>query len=407
MQQLRPPRGAMEPDGTFPVSLLATLADSTLGSAGAVTGRYNFAVTSGCGSSWRDRCRRSRHGLATSSVIQADRDGSLVTAVLSTPDGVPIGFTSMRGLAVRGQEAQARASGPAEAAHHNNASPGENPPSGLDEVLGVGNIKAIDGRARLHAVALAALANGAGRLHGGIVAALAQRAMCDAVRSDVPTGARLDHLVLDVDMVRPVATPDTELIVTAKTLTRTRRFAWADSDVLLPDGRVAARARALMSIGSEFGVPARRLKQLGDSEKFEKVLAHDPSLLRHRQVGDVVEKRLGLVHSLGVGPVRPEEDMLRPEELHQVLDMVLLEGSDPYVGAEGLNGVAPKFVGAPSRSSTRGVGEVPAPTPSPVRPWPPGVGMWSKTLCPISAAMVSKIGRSIWSERISVNGESL
>lgn len=183
-------------------------------------------------------------------MIRADREGSLVTAVLSTPDGVPIGFTSMRGLAARGAEAQARATGPAEpASTTTKASPGENPPSSIDDVLGVRSIEAMDGRARLHAVALAALANGAGRLHGGIVAALAQRAMSHAVRSDAPAGARLDHLVLDIDMVRPVATPDTELIVTAQTRTRTRRFAWADSDVLLPDGRVAARARALMAIG--------------------------------------------------------------------------------------------------------------------------------------------------------------
>ena len=251
VQQLRPPRQATEPEGTFPVSLLATLADSTLGSAGAVTGRYNFAVTIGLRFELAGPLPDDLHTvLATSSVIQADREGSLVTAVLSTPLGVPIGFTSMRGLAVRGAGAHARPTGPAEAASTTaKASPGENPPASIDDVLGVRNIVAIDGRARLHAVALAALANGAGRLHGGIVAALTQRAMSHAVRSDAPAGARLDHLVLDVDMMRPVATPDTELIVTAQTLTRTRRFAWADSDVLLPDGRVAARARALMSIG--------------------------------------------------------------------------------------------------------------------------------------------------------------
>ena len=260
VQQLRPPREAMEPDGTFPVSLLATLADSTLGSAGAVSGRYGFAVTIGLRFELAGPLSDGLDAVvATSSVIQADREGSLVTAVLSTPDGVPIGFTSMRGLAVHGVGARARSSGPAEPAPTTRASPDENPPSGLDEVLGVRRIEAIDGQARLRAVALAVLANGAGRLHGGIVAALAQRAMCEAVRSDVPAGARLDHLVLDVDMVRPVATPDTELIVTAQTLTRTRRFAWADSEVLLPDGRVAARARALMTIGPNAdSVPADR-----------------------------------------------------------------------------------------------------------------------------------------------------
>jgi uncharacterized protein (TIGR00369 family) len=251
VQQLRPPREAMEPDGTFPVSLLATLADSTLGSAGAVAGRYDFAVTVGLRFELAGPLSDDLDTVvATSSVIQADRDGSLVTAVLSTPEGVPIGFTSMRGLAVHGGRAQARARGPVEPTPTmTRASPDENPPSGLDDVLGVLSIEAIDGRARLHAIALAVLANGAGRLHGGIVAALAQRAMLHAVRSDAPAGARLDHLVLDIDMVRPVATPDTELIVTAQTLTRTRRFAWADSDVLLPDGHVAARARALMAIG--------------------------------------------------------------------------------------------------------------------------------------------------------------
>ena len=251
VQQLRPPGEAMESDGTFPVSLLATLADSTLGSAGAVTGRYDFAVTVGLRFELAGPLPDDLDTVvATSSVIQADRDGSLVTAVLSTPDGVPIGFTSMRGLAVHGGSAQARARGPAEPTPTTTeASPDESLPSGLDDVLGVRSIEAFDGRARLRAVALAVLANGAGRLHGGIVAALAQRAMCHAVRSDVPDGARLDHLVLDIDMVRPVATPDTELLVIAQALTRTRRFAWAESDVLLPDGRVAARARALMAIG--------------------------------------------------------------------------------------------------------------------------------------------------------------
>src|ERR1700722_14727752 len=51
------------------------------------------------------------------------------------------------------------------------------------------------------------------------------------------------------------------------------------------------------------------------------------------------------MHSFGVGPVRSEEDMLDPEEMHQVLDMVFLEGGDPHVGAEGLNGVAPELSG--------------------------------------------------------------
>jgi hypothetical protein len=74
--------------------------------------------------------------------------------------------------------------------------------------------------------------------------------MSHAISSDVPAEARLGHLVLDVDMMRPVATRDTELVITARTLTRTRRFAWAESDVLLPDGRVAARAHALIAVGS-------------------------------------------------------------------------------------------------------------------------------------------------------------
>ena len=147
VQQLRPPREAMEPEGTFPVSLLATLADSTLGSAGAVTGRYNFAVTIGLRFELAGPLPDDLHTvLATSSVIQADREGSLVTAVLSTPLGVPIGFTSMRGLAVRGAGAHARATGPAEAASTTTkASPGENPPASIDDVLGVRNIEAIDG----------------------------------------------------------------------------------------------------------------------------------------------------------------------------------------------------------------------------------------------------------------------
>ena len=45
----------------------------------------------------------------------------------------------------------------------------------------------------------------------------------------------------------------------------------------------------------------------------------------------------------GWGQSDPRRTAVDPEELHQVLDVVLLEGSDPYVGAERFNRVTPQL----------------------------------------------------------------
>jgi len=252
VQELAPPSTALEADGRMPIGLLAVLADSTVGSAGAVAGGYRFGVTLGLRI---ELAHPLPDGLtsvvATSSVVHADVEGSLVTAVLTSPSGESLGWASMRALTLTRGTVAARTEEPRPLSSPTSLEPVDD---GIDSFVGVYRIEATDGRSRLQVATRAELKNGAGRLHGGIVAAIAQRGAHHAIASTTPPGAPVHHLVLDVDMVRPVPPGGGRVEVQAGVLTRTRRFAWAESEVLLPDGRVAARARIVAAISGDTGL---------------------------------------------------------------------------------------------------------------------------------------------------------
>ncbi len=261
MVQAVSPDAFVESDGSLSLGALAVLTDSTLGSAGSINGGLRFGATVGL--------RVELAGpllvppspvMARASVVHADPSGCLSVGALTAPDGAALGFASIRCVAVDLGAAKLR-SVPERVAPTVVAATSSATGSalvGVDDRLGVEVIEAVDGRSRLAVRAGSHLANGAGRLHGGIVAAIAHRGGRHAIASTLGDGEQFHDLVLDVDIVRPVPPGDVALEVQGSLQSRTRRFAWAESEVLLPDGRVAARGRVVAAIDARECDGARR-----------------------------------------------------------------------------------------------------------------------------------------------------
>lgn len=231
-------------DGSPSLAALAVLVDSTLGATGAVAGGHRFAVTLGL----RIELTRPLEPndcaiVAASDVLHADRSGSLVSAVLRTLGGVTLGLASHRALGVDAHDATPRAGDGVPRANASEPGTAGHP---IDRLLGADTIECADGRSRVCVRARPELANGAGRLHGGVVAGIAQRAAYFAVASTIDAGG-VGALILDVDFLRPV-NPGSRIEAKGIVRTRTRRYAWAESEVWLPDGKVAARARVLAAL---------------------------------------------------------------------------------------------------------------------------------------------------------------
>jgi len=226
------------------MAALAILVDSTLGASGAIAGGYGFAVTLGLRIELGPLARSGEATLAESDVVHADRAGSLTTAALRSASGAAAGHASLRALAVDANATAPRSERANRSTKTSNPGTVGDP---IDRLLGATSIQAADGTARLTFDTRPELTNGGGRLHGGVVAGIAQRAAHFAVASSTVDVGSIEHLVLDVDFFRPVA-PSTRLEVHAAVRTRTRRYAWAESEVRLPGDTIAARARVVAAI---------------------------------------------------------------------------------------------------------------------------------------------------------------
>jgi uncharacterized protein (TIGR00369 family) len=246
-QVVTPSARFLDTEGALSMGALAVLADSTAGSAGAVNGGYWFGVTLGL------RIELARplpvpavEVLATASVIRADAAESLVTAMLTDREGVGLGYASMRGLGLDRRSApESERDSPRPPRLAPTVASGRGTDTGLGFVV---EAKADRGRSRLVVEPDPVFASGTGRLHGGIVAALVHQGGHHAIASSTQPGERVLDLVLDVDFIRPVPPGGSLLKIRAKVSSRTRRYAWAEGRVLLPDGRTAARGRILAAI---------------------------------------------------------------------------------------------------------------------------------------------------------------
>jgi len=236
----------LEDDGSVSIGALAVLADSTIGTVASVRGGFGSGATVGLRVELvAAPLRRLPTVLADVDVVHADASGSLALANLRDVDGDVLGVATQRNLA-RATLAVGSRPGRSDS---DRADPSNGAPAGLDidDVLGVARIERADGRSALRYRPGRVLANGGGRLHGGIVAALVQRGCRHATSSLV--GA-VGDLVLDVDFPRPVPAGDSTLEIRGHVVERTRRYAWAAADLVLPDGRIAARGRVVAEIAN-------------------------------------------------------------------------------------------------------------------------------------------------------------
>ncbi|MFI5040867.1 MAG: PaaI family thioesterase [Acidimicrobiales bacterium] len=241
-----------ESDGRLSIGAIAVLADSTLGSAGTIHGGYRFGATVGLHVELAyPMADPPVPVLASASVVAADPAGCLVVGELTAPDGARLGYASLRAVAVDLRRAPTRAVSKAVGRAQVNSATAPVTPQrqvGVDSRLGVDVVEAAHGRSRLVVRVGAGLANGAGRLHGGIVASVAHRGARHAIVSAMTADESVHDLVLDVDLIRPVPPGGVVLEVHGAVQSRTRRYAWAESEVLLPDGKVAARSRVAAAI---------------------------------------------------------------------------------------------------------------------------------------------------------------
>jgi uncharacterized protein (TIGR00369 family) len=245
VQSVAPVPGWQEADGRLSIGALAALVDSTASSAGALSGGYSHGITVSLRVELAEPLSIPAMPVtAATTVARADRVGSLVTAVLDQADGSKVGIASLRALGVEAEDAGDRS-------HDTSAL--AIPAAGsraayVDGTLGVTNESRCDGKSRITVHPGAELANANGRLHGGVVAALVNRGGRSAIVGVLDKGETIADLVLDVDFLRPVPPGDVLLVVEGNLLARTRRYAWAQSEIRRPDGRVAAIGRTIVRI---------------------------------------------------------------------------------------------------------------------------------------------------------------
>jgi uncharacterized protein (TIGR00369 family) len=241
VQTLDPTDHVVEDNGCVAIGAVAVLADSTLGTAAATGGGYRAAVTTSLRCDLAAPLPASASVVCIANAVAVDESGGIVTGTIEAGDGTQLGHVAARFVA-GGRRPSASTRPPTLPSDDSGRGVAG---SDVDRMLGVQAIEAGDGRCVLRSAARPALANGHGLVHGGTLSWLGHRAARHALDQ-----TELTDLALEVDFFVPVPAGGPPVTVTAVVVKRTRRFAWADADVVTDDGRLAARVRTMFAVPS-------------------------------------------------------------------------------------------------------------------------------------------------------------
>jgi uncharacterized protein (TIGR00369 family) len=99
--------------------------------------------------------------------------------------------------------------------------------------------------------AIRQLANPRGQVHGGVLMAIGQLAQRRLQRADLDEPAALLPLSVGVEYLRPASADGSELLCRTEYVRRGRRFRTLRTELVRPDGRIAAIATGLWSLTAE------------------------------------------------------------------------------------------------------------------------------------------------------------